>query len=60
MKISQVQPFLQEMFAVEKTDPTLGDSLRQENAGLYDEIFDLQEQLTDLEKELQEAKEENE
>ena len=36
MKISQVQPFLQQMYNVEKINPELEESLRQENAELYD------------------------
>ena len=60
MKPSQVQPYLQEMFNVQKHDPNLQDQLRSENLDLYDTIFDLQEQVTTMEKELEELKEENE
>ena len=48
------------MFNVEKINPELEESLRQENAELYDEIFDMQDQVLELEKTLEEAKEENE
>ena len=41
MKISQVQPYLKEMFKVEEINPDLEDALRNENAGLSETIFDL-------------------
>lgn len=60
MKVSQVQQYLRDMFAVEEVNPDLEDSLRQENSELYDEIFDLQDRVVELEKELEDAREENE
>ena len=60
MKISQVQPYLRELYGVQMHPHGLEDKLRQENMDLYDQIFDLQDRVTQLEKELEEAKEENE
>jgi len=57
MKISEVQPYLREMFKVEAVDPSLKDQLREENSALYDEIFDLQDRVLVLEKELAEIRE---
>ena len=60
MKVSQVQTYLQEMFNITIQDPSIADEIREENLELYDRIFDLQDQADKLEKELEEAKEENE
>lgn len=60
MKISQVQPYLRQMFKVESIDPELEDELRAQNMELRDQIYDLQDRVVELEKQLEEAREENE
>ena len=41
MKISEVQPFLQQMYGIEQYDPAQEDTIRTDNQELQNEIFDL-------------------
>ena len=60
MKQSQIQPYLKELMKVQEADEEQAAALKEENARLQVEIYDMQDQLLALEKEYEEIKEEEE
>jgi uncharacterized protein YlxW (UPF0749 family) len=60
LKQSQTQDYLKKMMNIEKVDPNKAAQLRAENEKLRNEIYDLNDELIVLEKELEDIKEEEE
>jgi hypothetical protein len=60
MKQSEIQPYLKELMKLQEVKDGQAASLKEENARLQVEIFDMQDQLLAMEKEYEEIKEDEE
>tara|TARA_B110001450_G_scaffold232371_1_gene234906 strand:+ start:210 stop:395 length:186 start_codon:yes stop_codon:yes gene_type:complete len=60
MKQSEIQPYLKDLMKLQEVKDGQAASLKEENARLQVEIFDMQDQLLAMEKEYEEIKEDEE
>lgn len=60
MKQSEIQPYLKDLMKLQEVKDGQAAALKEENARLQVEIFDMQDQLLAMEKEYEEIKEDEE
>jgi hypothetical protein len=56
-KVSEVQDGIRAAYDIKAQDPSLAESLRADNLQLQVEIYDMQDQILEMEKEYEEIKE---